>query len=150
MWLWGETQALNRLWEQHSIVSALEMAEYRSQSATPSKDYRMALWHSTLWSTHMEMRKVERLSPDVRLRRKRLQNVMMLKVLRGVSVRHLSIFPSFCVSWLLLLLGSYWFICMFPGKAEDQYGLALSIRRPPCPCASQFSQWSTTNASARQ
>ncbi len=48
MWLLGETQALIYLWEQRHIVFALEMAEYRSQSAAQSKDCRMALWHSTL------------------------------------------------------------------------------------------------------
>lgn len=35
MRLKGETQALNRLWEQHRVDFAPEIAEYRSQSAPP-------------------------------------------------------------------------------------------------------------------
>ena len=41
MSLWGETEALNCLSEQRNTDFDLKIAEYRTQSATSSEDYRM-------------------------------------------------------------------------------------------------------------
>lgn len=115
MWLLGGgTRALNRLWEQHSHVSALEMAEYRSQSATPSAN---ASEERKRKKKHMGMRKPVQLSwletKDGCRERQRWWCC-------GAAVCCRSVF-SFIYksrpSW-----GCYWFICMSPGKkAIDQY-----------------------------